>query len=223
MATRNKRNSYDQPLLSTDTQFELISESHKKSNNMLAVSPDIDPNNNLNLAYNLNPVNPESNNNSMRRQPQFINHSQNPSSNTKYTIADETETEITESHTMTRRSQRSSTSAMYSEYRVPDAFEVDIEQNLINNGIDINHHRQQNLNMNPNMIQPQNTAMVNYNPHNNSNRDLLRNDRISASPSQPQILYNKQASTSHHTHSNSIYTDTGQYDQDNDTLGMSIQ
>ena len=97
---------------------------------------------------------------------------------------------------------------MYSEYRITDDdaghFEIDIEQNLIKNGIDINHHRQQQ-----HVISPQNTA--NYN-------GVLH--QKSASSSQHQIIYNKQASTSQYTHSNSIYTDTGQPDQDNDPLGI---
>ena len=199
MATKRPKRSYDEPLLSTDTQFELISESRKNSHNILDATPDMDNN-----------LNPKNNNDLLsRRQPQFVNHSQKSS---KYTINDETETEImTDQETVSqdrnqRRSQRSSTSAMYSEYRPGDDsrghFEID-EQNLRNNGIVIGAYNNNNNNNN-------------YN--NKNSNDRL--DRISQTPSQ----YKKQLSTSHHTHSNSIYTDTGQIDpdHDNDTLGMFI-
>ena len=219
--SKNK-NPYNQPLLSIDTQFELVSESQKKTN-IIDMSPDIDPNNNIKLAYNLTPLNTEiidNNNDITRRQPQFINHSEQkePSNDSKYTIADETETdEITDSsnsNQMQRRSERSSTSAMYTEYGINDNddnqrhFHVDMQQNLIQNGRDI---AQQKLSQH--IIPPTNTP--NFNP----------NLRASATPSQHNLqpqhpIYNNNGSTSNPTHTNSIYTDTGQSDQDNDTLGI---
>merc|ERR1719242_722428 len=88
----SQKNSYDAPLLTTETEFELLSKSSKNKNQ------------------------------NSHRQPQFN--------------AENTET--------SRRSNRSSTSAIY--YNVPkdsNQFGIAIEQNLIKNGIDINHHRQQ--------------------------------------------------------------------------------
>ena len=114
------KNSYDAPLLSADTEFELLSESTKHAN-------------------------PYDNTPTSHRQPQFNPEPTEPS----------------------RRSNRSSTSAIY--YNGPkdsNQFGMTMEQNLIKNGIDINHHRQNASNSSRTSIEIQHDPYRNsiYNP-----------------------------------------------------------
>ena len=131
MSSRGK-NSYKEPLLSTTTEYELISESIKQNKQTMPdIASDLELHDNLELAYSDNNL--------------HIKHNKKtrPKMDERYIINDHTDTEEPSSSPNHMR-QRSSTSGLYSEFRMEDSknFEIDLEAHLIKNGIDVNQHQQ---------------------------------------------------------------------------------